>query len=40
MTTENKKNILVNRIKMLENKPQNVKSGGVPRKLKRQLRNM
>jgi hypothetical protein len=35
-----KKNILVNRIKMLENRSQNIKSGGVLRKLRRQLRNI
>ena len=40
MTTENKKNILTNRIKTLENRPQNIKSGGVLRKLRRQLRNI
>ena len=39
MTTKEKIAILKNRINLLENRPQNVKCGGVLRKLRRQLRN-
>ena len=40
MTTEEKKALMIERLKKLENSPKNVKSGGVVRHLRRRIRNM
>lgn len=40
MTNEQKLAIKKNRLAVLEGSPKNIKSGGVVRKLRRQIRNM
>lgn len=40
MSSNEKYNLMKDRINKLENRSQNIKSGGVLRKLRRQIRNM
>jgi hypothetical protein len=40
MTTEEKKALMIERLKKLENSQKNVKCGGVVRHLRRRIRNM